>query len=105
MRASGIEVARKRALGMLAVRHKALLFSLSPDEDKPLFLLEVVQFDAAQLGYTQAGAVAEFEHGSVTFPQSGLRVRDGEQALHLVDGEDARNFLRAFWNPCLTSRI
>ena len=93
--------ARRRRTGVTARRggrahrHHALLVALADAAHDPALHVDVALAQADQLAHAQAAAVQELEGREVALPQRPGGHDGGEDRLDLLDGEHARQLLRA----------
>jgi len=70
-------------LGMASKEAEPFFFSFSSNPDKPALQIEIILFDPQQFGGPDAGAVEDFQNGSVTQAFKGCLVGDGKKPFYI----------------------
>lgn len=72
----------------LGNRYDALLATLAPNLNETLAFEDVTDAEVSELRDSKPAAVERLEDGSVALPVAGAGVSGGDDAVHLVDGQD-----------------
>ncbi len=99
------QVLLNRFEGAATDGHEAFFITLPDAPQAANFHLQVGRFQSAELGYSQAGRIQQFDHGFIAQAGGGIDVRLGEQAVHFLYCKEFGQSLAEFRSLDIDCRV